>query len=101
MRVVSVHGQARGRRRGRGSIERRGDSFRIKVCAGLDPLTGRRLYLTESTVDEREAGPIRTRLLAQVDSKRNTRTRGTLGTALDTWLTLHEVECATVGWQMP
>jgi integrase len=33
----------------RGSIELRGDSYRVKVYAGLDPLAGRRLYLTGST----------------------------------------------------
>jgi hypothetical protein len=31
-----------GSQRERGSIERRGDSYRVKVYAGIDPLTGRR-----------------------------------------------------------
>lgn len=62
----------------RGSIERRGNSFRVKVYAGLDPLTGRWLYLTDSSTDEREAERIRTRLQADVDARRNARTRGTL-----------------------
>jgi hypothetical protein len=35
-------------RRERGSIELRGDSYRVKVNAGLDPLTGRRLYLSRA-----------------------------------------------------
>jgi integrase len=78
--------QSAPKRRDRGSIERRGNSFRVKVYAGLDPLTGRRLYLTDSTTDEREAERIRTRLQADVDAKRNGRTRGTLGMALDKWL---------------
>jgi len=34
---------AGGVRRERGSIERRGDSYRVKVYAGVDPLTGHRL----------------------------------------------------------
>ncbi|MDT7664294.1 MAG: hypothetical protein QOD04_3850, partial [Pseudonocardiales bacterium] len=57
----------------RGSIELRGDSYRVKVYAGLDPLTGRRLYLTGSTTNLGEAERIRTRLLADADAKRGTK----------------------------
>jgi integrase len=88
--------QSAPKRRDRGSIERRGNSFRVKVYAGLDPLTGRRLYLTDSTTDDREAERIRTRLQADVDAQRNGRTRGTLGMALDKWLAVHEVEETTL-----
>ncbi|MDQ2710296.1 MAG: site-specific integrase [Actinomycetota bacterium] len=83
-------------RRERGMIERRGGSFRVKVYAGLDPQTGRRLYLTESTTDEREAERIRTRLQAQVDAKRGTKTRANLNAAIDDWLRLHDVEETTL-----
>jgi integrase len=83
-------------RRERGSIERRGDSFRVKVYAGLDPITGRRIYLTGSTTDERQAEKIRTRLLAQVDAQRSARTRATLNAAIDDWLQVHEVEETTM-----
>jgi integrase len=68
----------------------------VKVYAALDPLTGRRLYLTASAASEREAERIRTRLLADVDAKRTGRTRGTLGMALDKWLAIHEVEATTL-----
>ncbi len=57
--VVDVAKPVRARRE-RGMIERRGGSFRVKVYAGLGLQTGRRLYLTESTSDEREAERIRT-----------------------------------------
>jgi hypothetical protein len=36
-----------GARRPRGAIRRRGNSLQVIVCAGIDPLTGRRLYLRE------------------------------------------------------
>ncbi|MGH3858029.1 hypothetical protein [Actinokineospora sp.] len=48
-----------------GSIERRGDAQRVKVSAGLDPLTGRPLYLAESTTGE--AQPILNRFRILVD----------------------------------
>jgi hypothetical protein len=83
-------------RRERGYIERRGNAYRIKVYAGIDPLTGKRLDLTETTDNAHEAERIRTRLLAGVDARRNGRTRGTQSVALDTWLNLHEVEETTL-----
>ena len=53
------------------------------------------MYLTESTTNEREAERIRTRLLAQVDAKRSTKTRVTLSKATDEWLQVHEIEETT------
>ncbi len=73
--VVDVAKPVRARRE-RGMIERRGGSFRVKVYAGLGLQTGRRLYLTESTSDEREAERIRTRLHVQIDAKRATKVTG-------------------------
>src|SRR5205823_5085891 len=34
------------KKRPKGLVEKRGNSFRVKVYAGIDPLTGRRLYLS-------------------------------------------------------
>lgn len=82
-------------RRGRGSIERRGKSLRMKVFAGWDPVTKKRLYLSESTTDEKEAEKILTRLQAQVDKQRNARTRATFGYAVDKWMQLHDVEASS------
>lgn len=62
------------------------------VYAGIDPLTGRPHYLTESTTDEAKAQQALTRLLADVDEQRNARTKATLSVALDAWLRVHEVE---------
>jgi integrase len=82
---------AAGKARNRGEIERRGNSFRIKVYAGVDPITGKRLYLTESTTDEKEAERIRTRLLAEVDEERHARSKGTFRVAMMDWLRLAEL----------
>lgn len=83
------------RRRPRGSIRRRGNSLQVNVYAGVDPLTGRRLYLSESTTDEREAERIMTRLLAQVDEQRNATTKATFRATLAEWLKMLEVEDTT------
>jgi hypothetical protein len=40
------------RQRVRGQIRRRGNSLQVVVYAGLDPLTGKRVYLRGSTTDE-------------------------------------------------
>ncbi len=66
------------------------------VYAGVDPLTGKDHYLTESTRDETEAQKILTRLLAAVDEHRNPRTKATLGAAVESWLRTHEAEETTL-----
>src|ERR671917_1766107 len=78
--------------RERGHIRRRGNSFQVLMYAGVDPLTGRELRLTESTSDEAEAKRILNRFRAQVDAQQNARTKATLGAAIDAWLRIHEVE---------
>ncbi len=47
-----VPGRSNGKAREQGGIERHGNSLRVKVYAGVDPLTGKRLYLTKSATDE-------------------------------------------------
>src|SRR3954469_18973137 len=83
-------------RRARGHVRRRGGSFQVLVYAGVDPLTGKDHYLTESTRDEGQAQKILTRLLAQVDERRNPRTKATLDAALEAWLRTHEAEESTL-----
>lgn len=80
----------------RRSIRRRGNSFQVLVYAGIDPLTGQRMYLSDSATGEVEAERIRRRLLAQVDDQRNARTRATLGMALEAWLKTHDAEETTL-----
>ncbi len=93
--LLAVARRTQGRSRNRGTIERRGNSLRVKVYAGTDPLTGKRLYLRESTTDEKEAERILTRLLAQVDAERHAKTNATLSVAVDEWLRTLEVEEST------
>jgi integrase len=57
----------------------------------MDPLTGRKLYLRESTTDEAEAQRIR-RLAAQVDERRHAKTNAWFRTAMEAWLPTHDVE---------
>ncbi len=87
------------RKRSRGRIERRGDSLRVRVYAGYDAVTGDRHYLTETIPigpkAASEAEKIRTRLLSQVDEKRNPKTRRTLNQLLDRYLDVVDVEPRT------
>lgn len=83
------------KKRPKGTIERRGGSFRVKVYAGVDPLTGKRLYLRESTTDEKEAERILRRLTAEVDEQRHAKTRGALSVALAEWLKTTELAYTT------
>jgi integrase len=93
-------GGARARARQRGSIKPLpSGSLRVRVYAGLDAVTGQRHYLDEVV----PAGPgaaaqaerVRTRLLAQVDERRNPKTRATLNQLLDRYLDVLDVEPAT------
>jgi hypothetical protein len=82
--------------RQRGQIRQRGGSFQITVYAGIDPLTGKRMYLTDSANTEAAAKKLVTRLCSQVDEQRQGRTRATMSTALDSWLRTHEAESTTL-----
>ncbi|MGW7532544.1 hypothetical protein [Amycolatopsis sp. NPDC054798] len=77
--------------RERGHIRQRGNSFQACVYAGVDPHTRKRLYLTDSTTDEKEAERIRTRLISEVDEERHARTKGSLRVAMEDWLRLTEL----------
>lgn len=85
-----------GKRRQRGTIRQRGNSLQVIVYAGIDPLTGERMYLRESTTNPAEAERIRTKFLSQVDDGRNAKTRATLGAVLESWLRTHEAEETTL-----
>ncbi|MEU1684773.1 tyrosine-type recombinase/integrase [Micromonospora sp. NPDC005707] len=87
-------------KRQRGEIEELpSGSLRVKVYAGIDPITGKRHYLTETIPAgpsaHREAEKARTRFLAQVDERRNPRTRATVDQLLDRWLEVLDVEAST------
>src|SRR6266702_4828959 len=78
--------------RAKGSIRQRGDTFQVRVYAGVDPVTGRPNYLTETDEDEKQAQRILRKLASEVDDQRHARTKATLGDAVDAWLRVHEVE---------
>ncbi|MFJ6671351.1 LacI family DNA-binding transcriptional regulator [Actinosynnema sp. NPDC091369] len=66
------------RRQARGEVERLpSGSLRVRVYAGVDPDTGKRRYLTETVpagpAAEREADAVRSRLLDEVEARRNPR----------------------------
>ncbi len=89
-------------RRVRGLIETLpSGSLRVKVYAGVDPVSKKRLDLEETIPAgpraAKEAEKARTRLLAQVDERRNPRTRATVNQLLDRYLTVLKVEPTTRG----
>jgi Integrase core domain len=87
--------------RARGQIETLpSGSLRVKVYAGLDPVTRRKHFLTEIIPPghhgRRAAERARTRLLAQLDEQRNSRTRTELIKPGGPWRTVEQVEIATL-----
>lgn len=87
-------------RRARGEIEQLpSGSFRVRVYAGVDPLSGKRHYLSETV----PAGPsaaaqaekVRTRFLTEVDERRSTRTSATVDELLDRYLDVLEIADTT------
>jgi hypothetical protein len=75
-----------------GHVRRRGTRSRSSCTPGVDPVTGKANYLTESTKDEGQVDSIMRRLVSEVDQQRNARTKATLGAAIDAWLNVHDVE---------
>lgn len=86
----------RGAGRERGQVRTRGNSHQVRVYAGVDPVTGKDLYLAESTTDPKRIQEIRTRLLAEVDRQRSAATKATLAYVLDEWLQVHDADANTV-----
>lgn len=86
----------RAAKRPEGSIRQRGSSYQVRVYAGVDPVTGKANYLTESTKDEKDADRILRRLLTEVDEQRSPRTKATLGAAIDDWLKIHDADANTL-----
>jgi integrase len=82
--------------RTRGSItELPSRRFRVRVYSGLDPVTKRRMYLTETVDTMAQAQRARTRLLNQVDERRNPWTTATISQLIDRWLEVVDVEPST------
>jgi hypothetical protein len=63
--------------------------------ASRDPITGKRLYLSESSTDLAQAKKIRAKFRAQVAEQRSARTKATFRHAIGEWLKVHEIEDTT------
>ncbi len=77
-------------------------SARVKVYAGIDQLTGKKLWLRETVParatkreTEREAEKVVTKLLNQIDERRSPRTETTVNQLLDRWLEVIDIERKT------
>jgi integrase len=91
---------ARPEDRARGRIEERGESLRVVVYAGLDPVTGKRVYLREkvdgtSKASYKKANTALGKLLAQVAEQRSVSSSVTLEYAIDEWMRTSELEDST------
>lgn len=75
------------------------DSLRVRVYAGVDPITGKRVYLTEvipaGKTAENEAKRACTRLQSEVDERRNPRTKATVHQLMERYLGMLQVEDTT------
>ena len=97
---VAAAGCVWGRSRTRGGVERLpSGSLRVSVCAGIDPVSRKKHYLVETIPGgpsaARDAERVRTRLLNQVDERRNPRTKATVNQLFDRWLEVAEMETTT------
>ena len=86
--------------RRRGSVWVRGGSLQVRVFAGIDPVTRRDRYLSETVEGSdrparREAEKVMARLQTEVDGQRSAQSSVTLGYTLDEWLKTLEVEDST------
>jgi integrase len=87
--------------RTQGSIRKRGNSYQVRVYAGVDPVTGKANYLTGTgrgatpREAENDAKAILRKFLTAVDEQRSARTKATFGTALDAWLRVADLDETT------
>ena len=84
-------------RRQRGRIEKLpSGSLRVRVYVGLDPITGKKHFLTEvvpaGPKAAKEAEKVWTKLLAAVDERRSSRTNATVNELIDRYLEVLNIE---------
>jgi integrase len=90
----------RGSARIQGNIEARGDSLRVRVYAGPDPVTGRPVYLRETVYGtddaaRRTARRTLNRLVAAAEKARRPSSAVSLSQVIDEWLRVVEHEDST------
>jgi integrase len=81
-------------------VRLRGGSLQVRVFAGVDPVTGRDRYLSESVrgtdrAARRAADKALARLQAEVDGQRAAQSTVSLGYTIDEWLSTVEIEDST------
>lgn len=86
--------------RTRGSIRGRGNTLQVRVYAGVDPVTGKKRYLSETVAGtdkaaRRLAERTLTKLQARVDAQRSASTSVTLSYAIDEWLRTVDIDDTT------
>jgi integrase len=87
--------------RRRGSIDRLpSGALRVRIYAGIDPVTKHRHYLTEiipaSAKAHEQAEVARTRLLNEINERRHPRTSATVGQLLDRYLEVFDGDRGTL-----
>jgi integrase len=83
-------------RSSRGHIQRLpSGSFRVKVYAGTDPVTGKQRLLRQTCPDEASAHVALGQLLAEADGGRFPDRQATVGQALDRYLEVADLEVST------
>ena len=91
---------SKARRRSRGEIETLpSGSLRVRVYAGIDPVSKKRHYLVETVpagpTAAKQAEKVRTRLLNEVDEKRNPKTKATVDRLMDRYFELVDIDETT------
>ncbi|SFQ01469.1 Site-specific recombinase XerD [Amycolatopsis arida] len=86
--------------RQRGSVRQRGNSLQVRVYAGVDPVTGKPNYLTETIkgtdkAAHRRASKVMTKLQARVDAQRSPSSSVSFSHAVDEWLRTADIEDTT------
>ncbi len=94
--MASTDTPGKGRTRDLEGIRRRGDRYQVRVFAGWDPVTGKRVDLTGSAENERAAIRLRDKLRAEVANATSARTNATLSHLLDEWLRTHDAAETTL-----
>src|SRR6266542_1233588 len=98
---LAMAGRSQPRRRQRGSIRSLpSGSLQVRVFAGTDPVSKKDLYLTQVVPpgprQAREAEQARTRLLNQVDEKRNPKTRATVDQLIAKYFEVADIDTQTM-----
>jgi integrase len=94
--MASTDSPGKGRSSDLEGIRQRGDRYQVRVFAGWDPVTGKRIDLTGSAATERAALRLRDKLRTEVANASSARTNSTLAHLVSEWLATHDAEETTL-----